>query len=81
MTVDAYDPNQIDFTIFSLFLSARRVHRGKTERRVARETRLTVDDVRRAERGRDPGADAFFALADWMGEPGTTFLKREARRV
>lgn len=75
---DAFDPAAIDFDLFALFLEARRIHRRKTVLRVAREAEVDVDAVKRAARGRNPGAFEFFALAEWIGEQPTLFLKKEA---
>ncbi|RUU94149.1 hypothetical protein EOA79_31635 [Mesorhizobium sp. M1A.F.Ca.IN.020.03.2.1] len=69
----------VDFTLFALFLEARRIHRGKSPTRVAREADVEVDAVYRAARGRDPGADEFLALCAWIGEEPSLFLKKEAR--
>ena len=76
----AFDPTLVDFDVFGLFLEARRVHRGKTPLRVAREADVPIDAVFRAARGRNPGADEFFALVDWIGEEPALFLKKEYRR-
>lgn len=73
-----FDPSAIDFDLFALFLEARRIHRGKTVRRVAREAEVDVEAVKRAARGRNPGVFEFFALAEWIGEQPTLFLKKEA---
>jgi len=78
LRADAFDPAMIDFEVFALFLEARRIHRRKTVARVAREAMVEVDAVKRAARGRNPGAFEFFALADWIGEQPTFFLKKEA---
>lgn len=80
-TPDAFDPNLVDFQCFGLFLEARRVHRGRTVKRVAREAEVAPDAVMRAGRGRNPGAAEFFRLCDWIGEPPATFLKRELRHA
>ncbi|AZO58996.1 hypothetical protein EJ078_06530 [Mesorhizobium sp. M1A.F.Ca.IN.022.06.1.1] len=69
----------MDFTLFALFLEARRIHRRKSPTRVAREADVEVDAVFRAARGRDPGADEFLALCAWIGEEPSLFLKKEAR--
>lgn len=69
----------VDFTLFALFLEARRIHRGKSPTRVAREAEVEVDAVFRAARGRDPGADEFLALCAWIGEEPALFFKKEAR--
>ncbi|BCM19232.1 hypothetical protein MJ8_30050 [Mesorhizobium sp. J8] len=69
----------VDFTLFALFLEARRIHRGKSPSRVAREADVEVDAVFRAARGRDPGADEFLALCAWIGEEPALFLKKEVR--
>jgi hypothetical protein len=79
-TAQAFDPSHVDFDVFGLFLEARRLHRGKTPRRVAREADVPLDAVFRAARGRNPGTDEFFALADWIGEEPALFLKKEYRR-
>lgn len=79
--LDVFDPALVDFDVFALFLEARRVHRRKTPARVAREAGVALDAVFRAARGRNPGADAFFALADWIGEEPALFLKRELRHA
>lgn len=79
-SADAFDPSMVDFEIFALFLEARRIHRRKTARRVAREADVEIDAVFRATRGRNPGAIEFFALAEWIGEDPSFFLKRELRR-
>jgi hypothetical protein len=76
----AFDPALVDFDVFGLFLEARRVHRRKTPLRVAREADVPIDAVFRAARGRNPGAEEFFALADWIGEEPALFLKKEYRR-
>lgn len=76
--LDTYDPATVDFDFFALILEARRLHRRKTVSRVAREAMVEVDAVKRAARGRNPGAFEFFALADWIGEPPSIFLKKEA---
>lgn len=78
LRADAFDPAMIDFEVFALFLEARRIHRRKTVARVAREAMVEVDAVKRAARGRNPGTFEFFALADWIGERPTIFLKKEA---
>jgi|GEM_PF-3767216 len=75
----AFDPGHVDFEVFALFLEARRVHRGKTPGRVAREAEVALDAVFRAARGRNPGAFEFFALCDWIGEEPALFLKKEIR--
>lgn len=75
----AFDPGHVDFEVFALFLEARRVHRGKTPRRVAREAEVALEAVFRAARGRNPGAFEFFALCDWIGEEPALFLKKEIR--
>jgi hypothetical protein len=75
---DAFDPSIVDFDVFGLFLEARRIHRRKTVGRVAREAGVEPDAVMRAARGRNPGSAEFFALAEWIGEPPTLFLKKEA---
>lgn len=75
----AFDPALVDFDVFALFLEARRIHRGKTPGRVAREAGVDLDAVFRASRGRNPGADEFFALAGWIGEEPEFFLRREAQ--
>ncbi|MDG4854567.1 MULTISPECIES: hypothetical protein [unclassified Mesorhizobium] len=69
----------VDFTLFALFLEARRIHRGKSPRRVAREADVEVDAVFRAARGRDPGTEEFLALCAWIGEEPALFFKKEAR--
>ncbi|RUV97980.1 hypothetical protein EOA75_02005 [Mesorhizobium sp. M1A.F.Ca.IN.022.07.1.1] len=69
----------VDFTLFALFLEARRIHRGKSPTRVAQEAEVEVDAVFRAARGRDPGEDEFLALCAWIGEEPALFLKKEAR--
>jgi len=76
---DAFDPQLIDFDIFALFLEARRIHRGKTVNRVAREAEIDADAVRRAIAKRNPGAFEFFALCHWIGEEPTFFLKRPGK--
>lgn len=78
LRADAFDPAMIDFEVFALFLEARRIHRRKTVARVAREAMVEIDAVKRAARGRNLGAFEFFALADWIGEQPTIFLKKEA---
>jgi hypothetical protein len=75
---DAFDPASVDFEAFGLFLEARRIHRGKTPGRVAREAGVALDAVFRAAGGRNPGAIEFFALADWIGEEPAFFLKHSA---
>lgn len=75
--ISAYDPGLIDFDLFALFLQARRVHRGKTECRAAREAEVEIDALRRAERGRNPGGHAFFRLCAWMGEDPASFIRRD----
>ncbi|NMG39833.1 hypothetical protein GRZ55_11315 [Chelativorans sp. ZYF759] len=79
--VDAFDPAMVDFDVFALFLEARRIHRRKTVRRVARESGIEPDAVQRAARGRNPGAYEFFALCDWIGEQPTLFLRDASRAV
>lgn len=79
LRADAYEPALIDFQVFAMFLEARRIARAKTELRVAREANVQLDDVRRAARGRNPGAYQFFALCDWIGEEPTIFLKKAGR--
>ncbi|TGQ22654.1 MAG: hypothetical protein E5V67_30530 [Mesorhizobium sp.] len=69
----------VDFTLFALFLEARRIHRGKSPTRVAKEADVEVDAVFRAARGRDPGLDEFLALCAWIGEEPALFLKKEVR--
>lgn len=69
----------VDFTLFALFLEARRIHRGKSPTRVAKEADVEVDAVFRAARGRDPGSDEFLALCAWIGEEPALFLKKEVR--
>ncbi|WFP74520.1 hypothetical protein [Mesorhizobium sp. WSM4906] len=69
----------VDFTLFALFLEARRIHRGKSPTRVAREADVEVEAVFRAARGRDPGADEFLALCAWIGEEPALFIKKEVR--
>ncbi|TIP37950.1 MAG: hypothetical protein E5X76_18025 [Mesorhizobium sp.] len=69
----------VDFTLFALFLEARRIHRGKSPTRVAREADVEVDAVFRAARGRDPGADEFLALCAWIGEEPALFFRKEVR--
>ncbi|MBZ9822321.1 helix-turn-helix domain-containing protein [Mesorhizobium sp. CA4] len=76
---DAFDPNHVDFDVFAIFLEARRIHRGKTVTRVAKEADVEPDAVKRAARGRNPGSYEFFALCDWIGEHPATFLKKELR--
>lgn len=76
--VDAFDPASVDFDLLALFLEARRIHRRKTVTRVAREADVEIDAVKRAARGRNPGAFEFFALVEWIGEPPALFLKKEA---
>jgi len=75
----ALDIAAVDFDVFALFLEARRIHRGRTPRRLAREAGVELDAVIRAARGRNPGADEFLALAAWVGEDPSIFLKREHR--
>lgn len=75
----AYEPKQIDFQVFALFLEARRVARRKTQAQVARKSGVELDAVQRAASGRNPGAYQFFALCDWIGEEPALFLKREVR--
>ncbi|RWM98971.1 MAG: hypothetical protein EOR86_04935 [Mesorhizobium sp.] len=70
---------RVDFTLFALFLEARRIHRGKSPTRVAREADVEVDAVFRAARGRDPGANQFLALCAWIGEEPALFFKKEPR--
>lgn len=72
-----FDPAAIDFDVFALFLEARRIHRGKTAGRVAREAGVPLDAVTRAARGRNPGEDEFHALAEWIGEDPSIYFKRE----
>lgn len=72
-----FDAARVDFQIFALFLEARRIHRRKTVRRVAREADVLPDEVKMASRGRNPGADAFVALCGWIGERPELFLKKE----
>ncbi|MER8427801.1 hypothetical protein [Mesorhizobium sp. M1403] len=79
IVTDAFDPSHVDFDVFAMFLEARRVHRGKTQRRVAKEAEVELDAVLRAARGRYPGSYEFFALCDWIGEEPALFLKREYR--
>ncbi|MCA0027361.1 MULTISPECIES: hypothetical protein [unclassified Mesorhizobium] len=79
IVTDAFDPSHVDFDVFAIFLEARRVHRGKTSRRVAKEAEVELDAVLRAARGRNPGSHAFFALCDWIGEEPAIFLKKELR--
>ncbi|MER8591468.1 hypothetical protein NKH33_07675 [Mesorhizobium sp. M1182] len=76
---DAFDPSHVDFDVFAMFLEARRVHRRKTQRRVAKEAEVELDAVLRAARGRNPGSYEFFALCDWIGEEPALFLKKEFR--
>lgn len=76
---DAFDPSHVDFDVFAMFLEARRVHRGKSHRRVAKEAQVDLDAVQRAARGRNPGVFEFFALCDWIGEEPALFLKKELR--
>ncbi|MER9625028.1 hypothetical protein NKI98_26925 [Mesorhizobium sp. M0222] len=71
----------VDFTLFALFLEARRIHRGKSAARVAREADVEIDAVIRAARGRDPGPDQFLALCAWIGEEPSLFHKKEARHA
>lgn len=73
-----FDPAAIDFDVFGLFLEARRIHRRKTVSKVAREADVEPDAVRRAARGRNPGASEFFALAAWIGEDPAVFRRRAA---
>ncbi|TIL54369.1 hypothetical protein [Mesorhizobium sp.] len=79
IVADAFDPNHVDFDVFAMFLEARRVHRRKSARKVAKEADVELDAVLRAARGRNPGAQEFFALCDWIGEQPKLFLKREFR--
>jgi hypothetical protein len=74
-----FDPALVDFQCFALFLEARRIHRRRTARRIAREADVALDAVERAGRGRNPGATEFFRLCDWIGEAPETFLKAELR--
>ncbi|MER9875597.1 hypothetical protein [Mesorhizobium sp. M0195] len=76
---DAFDPNHVDFDVFAMFLEARRVHRRKSARKVAKEAEVELDAVLRAARGRNPGSYEFFALCDWIGEEPALFLKKEFR--
>ncbi|MBZ9852819.1 hypothetical protein LB566_03350 [Mesorhizobium sp. CA13] len=76
---DAFDPSHVDFDVFAIFLEARRIHRGKSAKRVAREAAVELDAVLRAARGRNPGSREFFALCDWIGEAPAVFLKKELR--
>ncbi|RWK61811.1 MAG: hypothetical protein EOR85_12910 [Mesorhizobium sp.] len=79
IVADAFDPRHVDFDVFAMFLEARRVHRRKSARKVAKEAEVELDAVLRAARGRNPGAQEFFALCEWIGEEPTLFLKREFR--
>ncbi len=79
LKVEAYEPGLIDFELFALFLEARRVARAKTRLRVAREAGVEPDAVHRAARGRNPGAEQFFALCDWIGEAPAIFFKKAGR--
>ncbi|WP_376704711.1 hypothetical protein RQ479_08170 [Mesorhizobium sp. ISC25] len=79
IVADAFDPSHVDFDVFAMFLEARRVHRRKKPRQVAKEAEIELDAVLRAARGRNPGSYEFFALCDWIGEEPTLFLKREFR--
>lgn len=72
---NSFDPARVDFDVFALFLEARRLHRRKTVKRVAREAEVHVDAVLRGIRARNPGEVEFFALCSWIGEPPTLFLK------
>ncbi|TPK15189.1 hypothetical protein FJ872_19530 [Mesorhizobium sp. B2-5-9] len=76
---DTFDPSLVDFEVFAMFLEARRIHRGKTPLRVAREAEITLEAVFRASRGRNPGGFEFFALCEWIGEEPRLFLKKELR--
>lgn len=79
IVTDAFDVSLVDFDVFAMFLEARRVHRRKKPRQVAREAEIELDAVLRAARGRNPGSFEFFALCDWIGEEPALFLKREFR--
>ncbi|MER8667658.1 hypothetical protein NKH45_10650 [Mesorhizobium sp. M1156] len=79
IVTDAFDPSHVDFDVFAMFLEARRVHRRKSARKVAKEAEVELDAVLRAARGRNPGSYEFFALCDWIGEEPALFLKREFR--
>lgn len=79
VVTDAFDPSHVDFDVFAMFLEARRVHRRKSARKVAKEAEVELDAVLRAARGRNPGSYEFFALCDWIGEEPALFLKREFR--
>lgn len=71
-----FDPADIAFDVFGLFLEARRIHRRKTPLGVAREAGIAREAVERAARGRNPGENEFFALATWMGEAPELFFRK-----
>ncbi|CAM5576125.1 MAG TPA: hypothetical protein VGV39_15180 [Mesorhizobium sp.] len=71
-----FDPGNIKFDVFALFLEARRIHRGLTPHIVAQEAGVAREAVERAARGRNPGEDEFFALATWMGEAPELFFRK-----
>ncbi|MER9662305.1 hypothetical protein [Mesorhizobium sp. M0159] len=79
IVTDAFDPSHVDFDVFAMFLEARRVHRRKSARKVAKEAEVELDAVLRAARGRNPGSYEFFALCNWIGEEPALFLKKEFR--
>lgn len=73
---DAIDPACVDFDVFALFLEARRIHRGRSVARLAREAAVEVDDVKRAVRARNPGERQFVALCGWIGERPDFFIRK-----
>lgn len=70
-----FKPGRVDWLAFGLFVQARRKHAGIRPGRLARETGLTVDHIKRAEAQKNPGETAYLALCKWMGEPPELFAE------
>jgi transcriptional regulator with XRE-family HTH domain len=68
----------IDLHIFGLFLFAKRLTRGKTQRDVAAEAGVRIEAIVRAEERRTVGADQFQKLCAWQGEDPEVFEARGA---
>lgn len=66
----------IDRNVFALFLFAKRLFRGKTQRDVAREAQVRIEAIVRAEERRPIGADQFDKLCCWQGEDPAIFTAR-----
>lgn len=71
-------PERVDWRIFALFLEVKRIVRGLTPYRLAREAHVPPGVVWRVLAGRPLDEAAFLKLCAWQREDPEIFARRES---